>query len=605
MSKRLLALALIFGLLGTSGFAVAQTQDQQTQTEDDGGQAPRSKTVTVALNGFENNLTPFTHTFLSFPNTHDLVNLVYDTLFWSQAQRDPEPWLAKSAESSPDAKVWTVKLREGVTWHDGRPFTAEDVKFSMEYYKAMPQFSGRYAHHVADQPPLERTEIVDANTVRFFFALPTPTFEIMPGGDLPILPKHQWEGVTEPAKFTTELPIGTGPYKLAEIVPDQLYRFEANRDYYKGRPTVDEIRMPIVRDPSAAFASLRTGQVDFVARNVPPELVDQFRGQRDLRVIEGTKYESVQMNLNARKPPLDDPLVRKAMSLALDNRALIRTVLGGHGRPGRDSFTHPDSPWALPNGGHETSVSEAEEMLNEAGFSQRDPDGTRRGPEGKRLEFSVLVSSFEPQELRSVQLMAQQFSRIGVKLNAEPLDPATLRQRRRPPGEGQAPTYDAYISTLETHAHADPDALYYFFQSPSTNKGFGAQITGYSNPEFDRLVQRAAGMEDLDERAQILHRAQRILGEEVPVLSLYYPDGIYAVRRQAYNGWIADPGHGVLHKRSFLPEYAGQGIEEGPAGGASRTDNRQLVAAGVVLALALAAFALWLLRRRKVEAETE
>lgn len=605
MIKRFFVLALVFVVLASGGLAGAQDETGGDSHAQGGGDAPRSRRVTVALNGFENNITPFTHTFLSFPNTHDLVNLVYDTLFWSQARRDPEPWLAESAESSPDARVWTVRLRRGVTWHDGRPFTADDVKFSMVYYKLMPQFSGRYAHHVADQPPLDRAEVIDDHTIRLFFAIPTPTFEIMPGGDLPILPRHQWEKVTEPAKFTSELPIGTGPYRLAEIVPDQLYRFEANRGYFKGRPTVDEIRMPIVRDPSAAFASLRTGQVDHVARNVPPELVEQFENQNEIRLIESTKYESVQMHMNARKPPLNNPELRKAISLAVDNGALVRTVLGGHGRPGRDSFTHPDSPWALPNGGHERSAPRAREMLDDAGYADRDGDGVREASDGTRLEFSVLVSSFEPQELRAVQLISQQVAPIGVKLNSEAIDPATLRQRRRPTGDNQPPPYDAYISTLETHAHADPDALYYFFQSPGT-KGFGEQITGYSNAEFDRLVQQAAGIEDLNERAQILHRAQRILAEEVPTLTLYYPDGLYAVRPAAYNGWVADPGHGVLHKRSFLPEYAGEGAQgEGVGDAVSGTDRRQLVAGGVVLAIALAALTVWLVRRRRVEAETE
>ena len=116
-------------------------------------------------------------------------------------------------------------------------------------------------------------------------------------------------------------PIGTGPYKLVEIVPNEQYRFEANADYFKGKPTVDEIVMPIVPDPAAAFAALRTGQVDFVARNVPPELIDQFSGLPDLKVVEGTKLESTQLYFNARKAPLTDPKLRKAISLAIDGQS--------------------------------------------------------------------------------------------------------------------------------------------------------------------------------------------------------------------------------------------------------------------------------------------
>jgi peptide/nickel transport system substrate-binding protein len=95
-------------------------------------------------------LTPFTLTMLSLPDVHDTVNLIYDTLFWSQVKENPEPWLAERADPSPDRKSWTVKLRPGITWHDGVPFTAEDVKFTFDYMKQIP--NGRYSHHVWESP---------------------------------------------------------------------------------------------------------------------------------------------------------------------------------------------------------------------------------------------------------------------------------------------------------------------------------------------------------------------------------------------------------------------------------------------------------------------
>lgn len=515
---------------------------------------PTAKTLTVALPGFENNLTPFTLTFGSLPNTHDMIMLVYDTLFWSQNDKDPEPWLAEKAERSADGLTWTVTLRSGVTWHDGTPFSADDVKFTFDYYQANSGSSGRYAHHVYDVPPFDRVEVVDPLTLKFVYKAPAPSFNILPGADLPIIPKHVWESITEPNKAAEALPIGTGPYKLVEIVPNEQYRFEANADYFKGTPTVDEIVMPIVPDPAAAFAALRTGQVDFVARNVPPELIDQFSGLPDLKVVEGTKLESTQLYFNARKAPLTDPKLRKAISLAIDGQALVDTVLLGRGRPGRDSFVHPDSPWAIADGGHEFDSAQAAKMLDDAGYTQKDADGIRLTPEGARLEFTILVSSFSPQDLRATQLVSDQVLPIGVKLNLEALDPATLRQRRQAP-PGEIPTFDAYVSGLESHAHVDPDGLYYFFHSPGP-KGFGGAITGYSNAEVDRLSEQAASELDAATRVKAMGDIQRILAAEVPVIVYYYPDGVYAYRPAAYDGWLADPGHGILTKRSFLAGYA-------------------------------------------------
>lgn len=361
------------------------------------GQPAEQRRVRAALQGFENNLTPFTITFGSLPNTHDFVMLVYDTLFWSQVKEDPEPWLAEAATPSEDFTTWTVTLRDGVAWHDGRPLTAEDVKFSFDYYLQAPGASGRYAHHVSDVPPFERAEVVDPRTVRLFFRAPAPQFKILPGGDLPIIPKHVWEPVTEPTKATAGLPVGSGPFKVVEIVPDQRYRLQANEAYFKGKPTVDELDLPIVQDPAAAFAALRTGEVDLVARNVPPELGEDFAANPDLKVVKGTKFESTQLYFNARKAPLSDPRLRKAISLAIDSQSLVDTVILGRGRPGLDSFIHPDSPWALPEATHEHDPIRAADLLESAGYTARDADGVRKAPDGSRLEFRILVSSFEPQ----------------------------------------------------------------------------------------------------------------------------------------------------------------------------------------------------------------
>lgn len=572
MRRQLVRALLCVGLAAT----LAPSASAQT------GATP--KTLRVSLNGDENNITPFTVSFGATPYTHDLLSLVYDSLFWSQVSTDPEPWLAERATPSADFREWTVTLREGVKWHDGRPLTAEDVKFSFDYYGRFPGASGRYAHHVSDTPKLESATVVDPRTVRLVYGEPAPTFKIMPGADLPIIPKHIWENVTEPGKATADLPVGSGPYKVVEMVRDQRYRLEANADYFKGRPTVDRLDLPIVKDPAAAFAALRSGELDSVARNVPPELLSQFRGG-DVRVAKGTKFESVQMYFNARKPPLTDPKLRKGISLAIDTQALVDTVVLGAGRAGVDSFIHPDSPWALPGARHEYDPARAERMLDEAAYTARDPDGVRKTPDGQRLEFSVLVSSFEPSDLRAVQLVAQQVSRVGVKLNPEALDPATLRQRRTGP-PGQPPPYDAYVSTLESHGHVDPDALYYFFHSPGP-RGFGAAISGYSNPRYDQIVEEAT-TKDVAERKPLLYEAQRILAEEAPVVVFYYPDGNYGYRPSAYEGWVSDKGHGILTKRSFLPQYVEESSVSRQNGGSPASDGDGSGSGGVVLAVVVA-----------------
>lgn len=576
------------------------------------------RTLKVAIKGNENNITPFTVGFGANPATNDIQHLVYDSLFWSQAKADPEPWLAEKAESADGGKVWTVTLREGVLWQDGQPLTSDDVAFSYDYYKKQEGASGRYAHHVSDVPAYDRAEVIDKKTVKLYFAAPAPQFKIMPGADLPIIARHIFEGVADPGKATTNLPTGTGPFRLVEIVPDQRYKLEANEKYFKGKPRIDRLELVVIKDPGGAFTALRTGDVDMVERNVPGELVDQLKGTSGIGVVEGTRFESIQLYFNARKKPLDDPKLRKAMSMGINLDEIVKTVLLGRARPGRDTYLHPDSPWAVKDAGHQFEPAAANKLLDDAGYATKDPDGVRKTSDGKRLEFSILVNSFEPLELRATQLIATQLQAVGVKYNVDSLDPATLRSRRSPaPGE-TIPPYDAYVSNIESHAHVDPDALYYFFHSPGKGadgrlKGFGGSITGYTNPEYDKLVEQATTA-DATQRRRLLADAQAILAKDVPLQVLWYPDGIWAYRQAAYDGWVNDRGQGIFTKRSFLPGYediavnkssAKAGTDGVAAAGGSKDSGSSATPFLVAGLVGIAVVGGVILSRRRKEAEVE
>ena len=535
--SRCFFLLLVAGLIGALGFGGPGKALAQGKNPDE---------LTIAIPGYENNLTPFTISFLSAPNAHDILTLVYDTLFWSQNDKTPDAWLAESATPSPDAKQWTLKLRTGKKWHDGVAFSAEDVKFSFDYYKQFLGASGRYAHHAADTPPYDRAEVLDAQTVKLFFKAPAPSFPILPGGDLPIIPKHIWESVKEPTKYTG-LPIGTGPYKMVEAVTDQGYKLEANQDYFKGKVMVKTLNLVVVREPTVAFAALRNREVDHVARNLPAELVSSMKGTKGIKLIKGTRNESVQLFFNARKAPFDDPKVRKAISLAIDNQSIVDNILLGLGTAGNDNFLHPDSPWALPGASHEKDLVKSRKLLEEAGFEIK--GNTRVNAKGLKVDLEMLVNTFEPQQLRAAQFIVSQLQVVGIKATVEPIDPATLRTRRTVL-PGKVPDFDSYLSILESHAHVDPDGLYYFFHSPG-NRGFGTSIAGYSNPKFDQIAEDATVETDLPTREKQLFELQKILIAEQPVITLYYPDGLFAVR-DTYNGWYSDPGHGILTKRSFI-----------------------------------------------------
>ena len=177
--------------------------------------------------------------------TDAMVGLIYDKLIEPSPHELAQRMGLAETVTQIDSVTWTVTVRDGVRWHDSVPFTAEDVAFTYVYYRDGPPT--RHAHHVSAVPRIDSITVTDVRTVRFVCGYPCPTLARVTFADLPILPKHIWNGVTEPRKLSA-LPIGTGPFRLTEYRPDQLYRFTANDDYYAGRPRVAELEMPVIPD---------------------------------------------------------------------------------------------------------------------------------------------------------------------------------------------------------------------------------------------------------------------------------------------------------------------------------------------------------------------
>ena len=548
----------------------------------------RTERVRIAIAGYENNLTPFRATFQSGV-TMDLINMLYDTLFYSPWERDPKPWLAEHFEVSNEGRTHTIRIRDGVRWHDGKPLTAEDVRFTYEYFSEHEQ--ALYSHHVNHLPSVDTFELVDDDTVRFTCREPCPTFTTDPGALIPIIPKHVWKDVTDPAKPGDARPVGSGPYKFAGDIPAQRYTLRANDDYFLGRPLVSEIELPIIPAPSAMFGALRSGTVDAVSQGIAPETVSSLQNA-GLEVLKLADYKSTQINFNVQRPPFDSTDFRNALNLAVDTRPITRTILADRGQPGVESFLDPDSPFAAEDVRDKYDVQAAARLLAQRGYRDGDGDGVRERPDGGRLDFDVLVSSAEPQEIRAGELVSRQLAKVGVRTRLVPLDPPALRARLQPPEPADGARtaaqktgdYDMYVSTTSEggHVHVDPDGLLYYFHCPGKT-GFGTYITGYCNNRFDRLVERAARL-GFQERVPLLQAAQRVLYDDPPVISLYFAQGTYAYRPEAYTGWAPEVGHGIIHKRSFIPTAGTQRVgSRDPGDGGGSSPIWPFVVAGLVV----------------------
>ncbi len=536
------ALALLLAVLATP-----------TAAQDD----ESSELVRVAIRADEGTFNPFS-TSNDVVVAHDLRMLVYDTLFWNQSQVAPDEWLATGAESSADYRTWTVSLRSGVLWHDGEPFTAEDVAFTFQYFRDIGG-QGRYGHHVFQHPTFESATVIDDLTVELTFANPITTFPQLPGGDVPILPEHIWSSIPDPrAADVTALPVGTGPYRMVDYQESASYRLEANPDYFGGAPLVDVLELSVMPDDQTAFSALQAGDIDMVARSTPLDWIEPLDISDDVDMLVGSRQQSVHLQFNLGNEVLQSADARKGLGLAVDVDTVLEVVEEGAGRLGTDTWTHPNSIWTRdPLGAHLSDNQAAVQLLESAGFSVG-ADGTLVAPNGQPATFTLGVDQSRPRHLTAAQSVVDQLAAIGVTVTIQPLESSAL-----PPtvgGLGTLPPTDMVIGELDTHNHDDPDHFFFLFHSTSAATDlFG----GYSNPELDAAIEQMMfEPQESETRTLALNSAQDILAADLPLMVLHYPAWRMAYRPGVYDGWQAEETNGFLTKRSLLPTFADQGQGE-------------------------------------------
>ncbi len=511
----------------------------------DGGQTPAPDEHVARLTiGVAQDAGPL-NVYTSDSRFDFLVELVYDKLFApSPYVEAPTPWLAESAIAL-DPATWEVRLRRGITWHDGNPFTSADVKFTLEYFRDGP--ANRHTHHVSEVPRIESIEALDDYRLRLRCATPCPLLRDVTLADLPILPKHVWEGVSDPRRFSA-LPMGTGPYQLVEYAPGQRFRFQANAQYFSGRPLVDELVVAVIPDQSGMFIALRTGEIDVSARPLPPELWKQFEGVAALATADTHALSITEVRMNYERPPLNNPSVRLALSLGIDRQALVDTVLLGQGRPANLGYPHPDSPWTNPMNRAPLDRPRARSLLDVAGLRDADGDGVRELPDGRRLALTLKVAATEPAHLRAAELLQRQLADIGVSISIESADQTAITKLFT------TREFDLYLTEIGPHGVADPDQFVMSHRSGYLWK------KGLPYPEMDGLIGEYLAAPDAETRRLVLFQMQTGFNERPTSLALYYPRERWAFRSSAFRGWVESPGFGIVHKWSFLPAEARRGV---------------------------------------------
>lgn len=545
------AVALLVAVAGCSpGATTAPATPAGTTAPSEGPSQPAQvERLRMAIVGDESTLNPYTYV-TGFPGWN-LLMLQYDALMHVDEAGQPQPWLAESVEVSEDGTTYTMTLADGVTWNDGTPMTSADVVFTVEYFKANTQ--SRFTRALR---PVESATAPAPDQVVFTLAAPNPSLPLRTLADVPIIPKHVWEAVANPAEhtFPSVTNVGTGPFKIVEYQADQFYRLEANQDYFRGPPAVKEIVLAKFADDAGAIAAIRSGEVDMIVRPIAPEQKDILAGTGEITVLQGPQFTTTMLNWDVTKPPFDRLEVRQAVSLAVDRQDLVDTVYLGNATPGNVGWIHPSSPSFNSAVTTKTDAAAANALLDEIGALDSDGDGVRE-LDGTPLSVELLTPSSDSLRLRVAELVSEMLRGIGVEAKVAAVEQATWEAKVWPDFDvangrdyqlamwGWSAPVQADVGQIAQLVHSDP--------------AIGSiNLTGFSDPEADQLAEELGVTGDPTRRTEILNRLQVIIAEQLPFSMLLYPDGAYAFRPAVYDGWVFITGQGVVDKASLLPPDA-------------------------------------------------
>jgi peptide/nickel transport system substrate-binding protein len=528
MKKYWLSVLLIFSLI-LSNFSTVSAETTVASLK-------------VGITKDENGLNPYTYV-TGYPGL-DLMNLLYDNLFQLDVDNKPVPWLVKDYKVSDDGLTYEFTLHDGVKWHDGKPLTAEDVKFTMEYFIKYPK--SRFTNPLKS---ISTINVTDESKFSLVLSKADPNFMIQPLADLPILPQHIWSTINKPDDEMNAL--GSGPYILEEHQSGQFYKMKANKDYFKGAPPIEEIIFPIIEDTTAMFNALQSGEIDVISSSISPELVNQFENNPSLKVARGPGYSTSLFQINAEKYPMTEKAFRQAIDYAIDKESLVNTVLLGFAEVGSPGFIHPSSPFYNNNLKPGFDQEKAKQILEDAGFKDTDGDGFREDQQGKKIDLTTLVYSNNPIRIRTAELISEALNNVGIKNTVKAMDSTTVDSLMWPDFDvSKGREYDLGVWSWSNTMQLFPDRLVDLFHS---DPALGSvNIGAYKNPEFDALAEKLKNTIDETERTNLIKEMQAFVAEDSPIITLYYQEIVNAYNPKVYDGFVFQVGKGIINKLSFV-----------------------------------------------------
>jgi len=500
-------------------------------------------------------------------NSSKVLSQIYQPLYL----RDPVtlafvPWLAAELPTyEPQKRTYTVRLRKAVKWSDGTPLTAEDVVFTGRLIQGfqIPRYASKWRN-------VEKITALDNHTVAIRIKKPYATF--LSGTMMaPIVPAHQWRAIAERAetsqkKLATLLnneitqPIGSGPFVFQQWQRGNFVYLKKNPLFFASRQTIDGrvlgpyvngLLFKIYSTTDVAVLALRKGEIDLFWWGIQPGYLEQLNKTPNVKVFQSKKSALYYMGFNTRRAPFNDPVLRQAVATLIDKRFIVQRILQGYGTqmdavipPGNIQWYCADVVRHGDGLSRTDRVRQAYQLLSQAGYTWKTPpvgnDGNIQSGEGLQLPdgrpmaaFNLLTppADYDPHRAMSGMMIQEWLRELGMPVFARPMHFGSLLQKIKSNHD-----FEAFILGYG-RLSLDPDYLRFFFIS-GNDKPRGWNMSGYRNPEFDRLAVQSESEMNPVQRRHIIYEMQRIISKDVPYLPLYNPGLLEAVRTDRFEGWV-------------------------------------------------------------------
>jgi len=512
--------------------AACTSAGSSTTTVSGSPGGPSTATLRVGWSSEPDLMNPLTSTT---SEALEVLQLIYDKLTDYDADLNIVPALATSTDVSADGTEVTYHLRSGVTWHDGEPFTADDVVFTFSLIAG--QQSSQYAQWLGDMKSVKAS----GEDVIVTFSQPQ-AFD--PALSIPILPKHIWDGMStaDIQTFENDAPVGTGPYMFGEWKHGQTVSVNRSDTFWGTPPGAASVIWVLYQNEDVMAQSMAAGEVDILTE-VPPTIWDGLGGTEGLTAVSlpGFSFHHIGMNVSAASDSKGNPLllqrdVRQALSYAVDREQLVQLALAGHGQPGSVLLPPAFGDFMLEIPADQqinANPDMANQLLDQAGYTTRDADGVRQTPDGTPLRFRLIAIESTTVDVRAAELFRNAAAKVGIALDLNTMDENTL----------DAIVYggtdwDLFVWGWDTGVN-DPD---YMLGIPLSTQIGGNNDIYYANPEYDALYAQQATELDRDKRVNLVGQAQQLFYDDCAYIVMWYQDKLQAYRSDKWTGFADTPG---------------------------------------------------------------